>query len=43
MQEPHRYGESTADDAHDGNDDELQGFSKGVAALFLKMIDAVMG
>jgi hypothetical protein len=42
-EEPFRCGKSTANDAHDGDDDELQGFSKGVAALFLKMIDAVMG
>ena len=34
---------SAIHDAHDADDDELQGFSKGVAALFLKMIDAVMG
>jgi len=30
-------------DGHDANDDESRTFSKGVAALFLKMIDAVMG
>jgi hypothetical protein len=38
-------GKSTAydnTDAHDGDDDELQRFAKGVAAHFLKMIDAVM-
>src|SRR5215203_2263645 len=29
--------------AHDGDDDELQRFSKGVAAPYLEMIDAVMG
>jgi hypothetical protein len=34
-------GKSAVHDAHDGDDDELQRFSKGVAALFLKMIDAV--
>jgi hypothetical protein len=34
---------STAHDAHDGDDDELQRFSKGVAAPYFEMIDAVMG
>ena len=40
---PIGIGESTAHAAHDGDDDELQRFSKGVAALLLKVIDAVMG
>ena len=34
---------STAHDAHDGDDDGLQRFSKGVAAPYFEMIDAVMG
>jgi hypothetical protein len=37
---PIGIGKSTA---NDGDDDELRTFSKGVAALFLKMIDAVKG
>jgi hypothetical protein len=36
-------GKSTADDDHDGDDDELQRFSKGVADPYPEMIDAVMG
>jgi hypothetical protein len=32
-------GKSAANDAHDGDDDELQRFSKGVATLFLEMRD----
>ena len=40
---PIGIGKSTADDAHDGDDDELQRFSKGVAAPYLEMIEAVMG
>jgi hypothetical protein len=34
---------STAHDAHDGDDDELQRFSKGGEALFLEMRDGAMG
>jgi hypothetical protein len=40
---PIGIGKSTAHDAHDGDDDELQRFSKGVAALFLEMRDGAMG
>ena len=40
---PIGIGKRTDHDAHDGDDDELQRFSKGVAALLLEMIDAVMG
>src|SRR5215203_5207745 len=40
---PIGIGKSTAYDAHDGDDDELQRFSKGVAAPYLEMIEAVMG
>jgi hypothetical protein len=36
---PYRYGESTANDAHD---DESLRFSKGVAAPYFEMIDAMM-
>jgi hypothetical protein len=39
---PIGIGKSTAHDAHDGDDDELQGFSKGVAAPYFEMIDALM-
>jgi hypothetical protein len=42
-QNPIGMGKSTTHDAHDGDDDELQRFSKGVAAPNLEMIDAVMG
>jgi hypothetical protein len=35
-------GESAANDAHDGDDDELQRFSKGVATVFLEMRDSAM-
>jgi hypothetical protein len=36
-------GKSTTHAAHDGDDDELQRFSKGVATLFLEMRDGAMG
>jgi hypothetical protein len=40
---PIGIGKSTAHDARDGEDDELQGVSKGVAAPYFAMIDTVMG
>jgi hypothetical protein len=36
-------GKSAANDTHDGDDDQLQRFSKGVATLFLEMRDGAMG
>ena len=39
---PISIGKSTAHDAHDGDDDELQRFSKGVAALLLELRNGVM-
>jgi hypothetical protein len=43
VENPIGIGKSTSHDAHDGDDDELQRFSKGVAALFLEMRDHAMG
>jgi hypothetical protein len=40
---PIGIGKSTSHDAHDGDDDELQRFSKGVEAPYFEMRDAVMG
>jgi hypothetical protein len=40
---PIGIGKSTSHDAHDGDDDGLQRFSKGVAALYLDMRDGAMG
>jgi uncharacterized protein YecA (UPF0149 family) len=39
---PIGIGQSTTYDAHDGDDDELQRFSKRVAALFVEMRDGAM-
>jgi hypothetical protein len=36
-------GKNGTHDAHDGDDDKLQRFSKGVAAPYFEMIDAVIG
>jgi hypothetical protein len=40
---PIGIGKSTAYDAHDGDDDELQRFSKWVGIVFLEMRDRAMG
>jgi hypothetical protein len=40
---PISIGKRTSHDAHDGDDDELLSFSKGVAEPYIEMIDAVMG
>jgi hypothetical protein len=39
---PIGIGKSTAHDAHDGDDDELQKFSKGVTAPYFEMRDGAM-
>jgi hypothetical protein len=43
VEKPIGMGKSTAHDAHDAHDDDLQRFSKGVAAPYFEMRDAVMG
>ena len=40
---PISIGKRTSHDAHDGDDDELLRFSKGMAAPYFEMRDAVMG
>ena len=42
MENPIGVGKSAVYDAHDGNDDELQRYSKSGVGLFSGMIDAVM-
>jgi hypothetical protein len=43
VENPIGIGKNGTHDAHDGDDDELQGFSKGVAEPYLEMIDVELG